>query len=119
MNKFEAEKLVQDYGGAVAKGSIKRLEWLPASKTKIKFAFFTYIESIINELGSLPEEIGQSWVVCYGMLNNFVDNEKADRIERIQQLITNKSLDSNKPEDKALYEEYFEYIYLKRCSANR
>lgn len=109
MNKYEAEKIINAYGGAVAKGVVKRISWLPCSKAKIKQAYFIYIDAIINDYGNLPDDKGQPLVLCYSMLKMFVDDDEADRLDAIKARIDAKTLDWEKPEDKTIGSEYFSY----------
>lgn len=109
MNKYEAEKIVNAYGGAISKGAIKRKKWLPCSKAKIKQAYFIYIDAIIQDFGALPQETGEQLVMCFSMLNMFVDDDKADHLDSIKTKIDAKSLSMDNAKDKKKWHEYVEY----------
>jgi hypothetical protein len=113
MDKFEAEKVVQDYGGAIGRGTdgrvVRRASWLPYSKGKIKQAYYIYLEALINDTGSLPADIGNNLVTTYSLMNMFVDDEKADRLLKIERAFDAKKPDVSKPEEKLSFQEYADY----------
>ncbi len=114
MDAFEAEEIIRDYGGAVARGTdegsvVRRAEWLPTPKARIRQAYFNLIPAIIGERGHMPQDIGQNLVNIYAMLNMFVDNETADRLTEAALRIKADELDLKSPEDKVLQDEYFNY----------
>jgi len=110
MNKYEAEKIINNYGAAISKGTdgdiVRRISWLPCSKARIKQAYFVYIEALITEHGGLPEKIGTSLTITYSMLNSFLDEETADELIKIEKLIKEDILDENKPKDKEIIDKY-------------
>lgn len=112
MNKYQAEKIINEYGVAIAndKNAFKRRSTLPCSKAKIRYAFYVYIRAIIDDLGCLPNDIGQNLVATYSMLDSFVPDEDADRLNQIPKMIKNKQLNAEKPEDKKQIEEYFSLV---------
>lgn len=110
MNGQEAELIVNDYGGAIARGDIRRLSWLPCSKAQIKKAYFAYIEAIIKKTGTLPKEVGDNLVTTYSMMDMFIDDEKADKLEDIKAKIDANELDSKNASDKKLLMEYYAYL---------
>lgn len=113
MNKYQAEKIVNSYGAAIARGTdggiVRRKSLLPCSKARIKQAYFVYIAAIIKEFGGLPKDMGENLVLTYSMLNGFIDDQKADEIIKIERLIKEKKLDSNDPKDKEKMDRYFSY----------
>ena len=58
MNKFEAEKVVKEYGKVIAdnKAPILKVSLLPHPKPVIKQAFFIYIEAIVKDYGTLSKD---------------------------------------------------------------
>jgi len=114
MTGEEAEKIVQDYGGAIAKGTdgnvVRRKIWLPYSKATIKQAYFEYISAIILELHGLPKDIGTKLVLTYSMLNTFIDDESADELIAIEKLMDNVELFKQNPQYKELSKKYFDYV---------
>ena len=113
MNKYQAEKIVNAYGGVIAKGTaggiVRRKSLLPCSKARIKQAYFIYIEAIIKELGGLPEDMGEKMVLTYSMLNGFADDEEADEIIKIAKLIKDNKIDTKNPSDKKKFNKYSKY----------
>lgn len=114
MDKYQAEKIINAYGGAIAndKNSFKKQSTLPCSKARIRYAFYVYISAIINDSGNLQNEIGQSLVATYSMLDCFLSDEDADRLNCIPDLIKNKKLDATNPDDEKQIKEYFS-LYAK------
>ena len=82
MDKHEAEKIINAYGGAISADSkpLKHLSLLPCSKARIKYAYFVYFEAIMNEFGGISKEIGENLVGTYCMLEAFIEDELADRL---------------------------------------
>ena len=81
MTKFEAEAIKCKYGGAIANGGMfKRISTLPCSKVLIKYAYFVYIEAIIKDFGMLSKEEGTALVQCYSMMDLFIEDAEADRL---------------------------------------
>jgi hypothetical protein len=109
MNKYQAEKIINAYGGAIAnnKNVFKKQSILPCSKAKIRYAFYVYIQAIIDQLGHLPKDIGENLVSTYCMLDAFVPDEDADRLNKISEKIKSRELIAENPEDKKQIEEYF------------
>ena len=114
MTPDEALDIVGEYGGAIAKGGIRRLSYLPCSKAKIKQAYFTYLPVLYEDEGGFYQEPVENLVECYGMLNQFVDDELAERLDTIKIKIDNKKLDYSKDSDKELAKEYFAYMQTMR-----
>ncbi len=112
MNKYQAEKIINEYGGAIAnnKGPFRKQSTLPCSKAKIRYAFYVYIPAIINELGQLPQDIGQNLVATYSMLDCFISDDEADRLNRIPEMIKNKQLNAEKPDDEKQIKEFFSLV---------
>lgn len=113
MNKFEAEKVVNAYGAAIARGTdgklIRRAVWLPFSKAKIKQAYFIYIDAMIKDFGILPEKIGGPLVQTYSMMKLFVDEDEAKELLDIEKRFYSEKLDASKPEHKKLLNRYASY----------
>lgn len=112
MDKHEAEKIVNKYGGAIAqdKNPFKKKSTLPCSKAKIRQAFFIYIPAILDEIGQLSSNLGESLVATYSMLDSFVEDKKAEKLNQIPLLLKEHKLDFNKPEDKQQIDEYFSRV---------
>jgi hypothetical protein len=72
MTPEEAEQIVRDYGGAVASlkpgDAVLPESALPYSKTRIKHAFYTYIEALV-EMGALEDDHASALVQTYALLN--------------------------------------------------
>lgn len=113
MNKYQAEKIVNSYGAAIARGTdggiVRRKSLLSCSKAQIKQAYFVYITAIIKEFGGLPKEMGENLVICYSMLNAFIDDTEADKIIKIGKLIKEKKLNNSNSKDKEKIDRYFAY----------
>lgn len=109
MNKFEAEKIINKYGEAVAQGGIARnASLLPCNKSIIKYAYFIYIEAGIKE-GIFTEEFLSSLWGSYCCLDHFIDEEQAEVINKTFELVKNKQIDLNlemNQNAKAIYEDF-------------
>lgn len=112
MDKYQAEKIINAYGGAIAnnKGPFRKQSTLPCSKAKIRQAFYIYISAIIDDLGNLPNEIGQNLVATYSTLDCFLSDKDAERLNRIPELIKNKKLNAENPDDKKQIDEFFSLV---------
>jgi hypothetical protein len=102
MNKYEAEKIINKYGATIAntKNVFKKQSTLPCSKARIRYAFYVYISAIIDELGYFPKDMGENLVATYTMLDSFVIDEEADRLNQLLKMIKNKQLNAENSEDK-------------------
>ncbi len=111
MDLLQAEKIVNAYGGAIAKDTnvFKKQSTLPCSKAKIRDAFYSYLPSIIDQLGELPKDLGESLVLTYCMMDAFVPDKDADRLNKINERMKNKQLNSKKPDDQRQIEEYLSF----------
>jgi hypothetical protein len=114
MTLDEAQKIIQDYGGAVAKSDIKRSSNLPCSKARIKYAYFTYLPALYEQDGGFYGDLVENLVQVYAMLNSFIDDGRADSLEQIKVKAEEKKLDFDKPKDKELIEEYLAYMQTLR-----
>jgi len=114
MTSQEAEKIVQEYAAAIAKGTdgnvVRRKTWLPYSKATIKQAYFENISAVISDLHRLPKDIGNKLVLTYSMMNTFVDDEQAEELIAIEKLMDNEELFKKTPQFKELSKKYFDYI---------
>ena len=82
MNKFQAEKIINNYGSAIAnsKNVFKKQSTLPCSKARIRYAFYVYLAAIIDQTGHLPIGIGENLVTTYCILDAFVADDDAERL---------------------------------------
>lgn len=80
MTPEEAERIIQDYGGVVA--SLKEGEAvlpnriLPYSKTRIKYAFYMYIEELVK-MGAFEQNHADALVQTYALLYSRFQDEAA------------------------------------------
>lgn len=111
MDKFRAEKIINQYGAVIAKaseaGNLRKKSLLPCAKAKIKLAYFIYIDALIKEFGQLQEKIGENLVMTYSMLNAFIDDNEFEKQSLIYKEIKEKKLDNKKVEDKEKINKYF------------
>lgn len=112
MDKFNAEKIINAYGGAIAndKNPFKKQSMLPCSKGRIRYAFFVYLSAIISDMGTLPTDIGESLVATYCMLDAFVTDNEAERLNKIPGKIKDKQLNTQDSDDKKQIDEYFSLV---------
>jgi hypothetical protein len=110
MTPEQAEKIVQQFGLVIAEGKpVKRLSDLPCSKAKLKRAFFTYLPAVYETQGNFPKQETESLVIVYAMLNGFVDDEEADKLEAIKAKMDSGKLDYDKKADKTLVSQFLAY----------
>lgn len=117
MTPDEALDILGEYGGAVAKGDIRRLSYLPCSKARIKQAYFTYLAYLYEQEGAFYQDPVENFVTIYGMLNSFIDDEQASELEAIKNKIDRKKLDFDKPKDKEKAKKFFAYMQTMRDEA--
>ena len=112
MNKFEAEKIINKYGTAIAgdKQAFKKQSTSPCSKAKIRYAFYVYMQSVIDDFGHLLKDIGGNLVATYCMLDSFVPDHYANRLNKVPDMIKNKELNSENLSDKKQISEYFSLV---------
>ena len=96
MTANEAEGIINQYGRVIAEsspGSLKRrASSLPFSKALIKYAFFIYIETLV-EMNGLTQEVGYPLVYTYALLSNFIDDDEAERVNQLYRLANQNELD--------------------------
>lgn len=109
MNIEKAEKIIHEYGAAIAStdNAFKKISTLPCSKAMIRYAYCVYIPAIIERVGSLPEEIGENLVSTYCMLDVFVPDDEAERLNSTFLKIKSQELDAANIQDKVKIDEYF------------
>ena len=114
MSPLEAEKIVQEYGAAIARGTdgkvVRRKSFLPYSTATIKNAYFIYIPAIIAKLKGLPKEVGNNLVMTYSTMNAFIDDELADELIEIEKLMSDVEKFKQNPDYKTLSDKYFGYV---------
>ena len=128
MDIVQAEIIVKAYGGAIAQNTnvFKRQSTLPYPKGMIRDAFHIYIAEIIDLSGTLPKEHGEQLIAVYSMMDAFVPDKDADRLNRINEQVRNKQLDAGTPEVKEYFSlvpnalrnpKHFDEIndYIKKC----
>lgn len=122
MDIKEANKIIKDYKKTINKGtegktSLRRLSWLPYSKPKIKYAYFYYLENIINKKGYISNKIKDSLITSYSLLNNFVDDSTVDKYVKIYKDWQSKKSNFNKSKkDEKLIKQYLYYTYMLKSS---
>lgn len=109
MDKYQAEKIINRYGAAIEadENVFKKRSTLPCSRARIRYAFYFYIPAIIQEFGHLPKGMGESLAGSYGLLDAFIADDDAYRLNKIGELIRNKQLSAVHPEDKQKIDEFF------------
>jgi len=112
MDKHQAEKIINLYGAAIAnnKNPLKKRSALPCSTAKIRYAFYVYIHQLIKQFGHLPKDIGENLVSTYSMLDAFIEDAAADRLNNVAELIKHKQLSAENSEDKKKIDEYFSLV---------
>ena len=108
MNNIQAEDIVHGFAEVIARdeNAFKKQSDLPCSKAKIREAFYVYIQAIIEKLGTLPKNIGDNLVECYCMIEDFLPDDEANRLNDIGKKNLNKQLDIGNPEDAQKWTEY-------------
>lgn len=117
MTPREAEKIVNSYGGAIAReeGIAKKQSFLPCSIPKIKQAYFIYLEELYK-LNILTKDITEKLVITYSMFDSFIDDAEAEKINSIQEKIKCKEIDFKNPEEKKTTDKYFAFASTKLYS---
>lgn len=125
MTPEAAEKLVNAYGGALAAGTdgaARPMSLLPASKAKIRLAFYVYIAELVKRV-ALTEDLGSSLVVAYNGIDTFIPDERAEKYNKIEAQIKGE-VDTNSTskidsEDKKEYMNFIREAYGKYVSNGR
>lgn len=122
MDAKQANKIVEAYKTCISKGTegettLRRASWLPYSKPKIKYAYFTLLEDTIKKKGCLASDLRDSLVTSYSLLDNFVDDDIVDKYAKIYQDWQSKKLDHNtSKKDERLIKQYLSYTYTLKGS---
>lgn len=99
MTPEEAERIVNLYGKAIAKGGLARYKsLLPCSKARIMYAYYVYLEALISQ-GILTQELGENLVSTYALLPAFIDDVEAKEINNIMEMRKN-GLNLNDPQNR-------------------
>lgn len=113
MTPEAAEKLVNAYGGALAagtEGTARSMSLLPASKAKIRLAFYVYIAELVKRI-ALTEDIGSSLVAAYSGIDTFIPDERAEKYNKIEaQIKAEVDTNSTSKIDSEGKEEYMNFI---------
>lgn len=117
MTSREAEKIINSLGGAIARedGIARKQSFLPCSIPKIKQAYFIYLEEL-HKLNILTKDTAEKLVITYSMLDSFIDDTEAEKINAIQKKIKRKEIDFNNPEEKKTTDGYFAFASTKLFS---
>ena len=112
MDKIEAEKIVNEYGGVLASEAkaARRKSLLPCSKGKIKFAFYAYVKSLIDHFGSIEPNLKNALVQGYAAIDSFIDDKEAKEMNTLGKKLQNNELDNKVPEDKKMINKYFAFV---------
>lgn len=84
MTNIEASEIIKAYKESLAHGTeggtvLRKASLLPCSKAKIKHAYYTLIEDIIQKESQLTEDQKEDLTSTYSLLNNFIDDRTAKR----------------------------------------
>ena len=86
MTPIEAERLIQEYGATISRGTdggiARKLSWLPCSRCRLRHAFYVYLAEIIVK-NQLTQTIGDNLKGAYMTLNQFIADTDADTINKI------------------------------------
>lgn len=110
MTPQEAEKVINEYGGALAKGTdgvARRLSVLPCSIGRIKMAYFIYVEEVIRRK-LLDDEMVKNLLGSYQAIVQFITDEEADIINAISAKIKQGNPITEK--EKAAYSLYMGHL---------
>jgi len=87
---------------------------LPASKAKIRYAFYVYIAELVKN-SQLTKEIGNNLVGAYIGLRSFIDDKKADKFNKIHRQIEEEVKTKNNSdidtEEKKEYMDFIKEVY--------
>lgn len=116
MTTEEAQKIVHEYGGALAdtpKGDLVRY-WskLPCEKAEIKKAFHIFLKKIIKYQNPSEDELN-NFALAYGALNTFADDDKTKEINEIAKKISKKEIDISDPKnshEKEIFNKIAEFV---------
>ncbi|OGM98129.1 MAG: hypothetical protein A2735_00270 [Candidatus Yanofskybacteria bacterium RIFCSPHIGHO2_01_FULL_41_21] len=117
MTPNEAEKIINNYGAALGvgtNGTARLISLLPASKAKIRYAFYVYIAELVKN-SQLTKEIGNNLVGAYIGLRSFIDDKKADKFNKIHRQIEEEVKTKNNSdidtEEKKEYMDFIKEVY--------
>lgn len=110
LNKYNAEKIVNDYGEVLSLENkiARRISLLKNDKEVIRKAMFLYLDSIFAE-DLQTDNIINALVTSYSFIDTFIEDSQADLINKISSEIKNNQIDiyDEKNKDlKIIYDNY-------------
>lgn len=112
MNISEAEKIVNAFRVIVHKTetlAARPISLLTHSKGKIKYAFFILVENLAKNKQLTQERVNEL-TSLYARLDPFVDDKKAEEINRIGELVKRRALNATDPKQHALQAQFNEFF---------
>ncbi len=113
MTPHEAERIINEYGAALALGTnggvARKLSWLPCSVCKIRHAFFVYLNELISN-GQLRQDVGDQLKNAYASLNHFIADADAETINEIHSE-TKYAGDSIAEDKRQLYSKFLGHAF--------
>lgn len=115
MDIKEAKKIIKTYEVCISKGTegetiLRKISYLSYSKAKIKYAYFIFLEDVIEKEGHLSPNLRKKLTASYLLLDSFVDDSMADKYIKIYQNWQSKKSNPNKnKKDERLIKQYLAY----------
>ncbi len=112
MNLSEAEQIVNVYRDITHKTenlAARPVSLLAHSKGKIKYAFFVVVEDLVKKQQLTQERVNEL-TSLYSRLDPFIDDIKAEEINRIGELVKRQALDMSDPKQRALQTQFNEFF---------
>jgi hypothetical protein len=120
MEAKEAQKIIDDYKGALSKGTVgetvlRKESWLMNSRAMIKFAYFSLIEDVIKKEGRLPVDLRTEITEEYKQLNTFAPDTTTEKFAQDKKVWSSKKSDPfRNKRDESSIKQYIGYAHFKQ-----
>lgn len=114
-----ATQVVREYGAVLLEGQIARpASLLPFTKSIIKYGIMVYLESAIYQK-LLTDEQKTAMIDAYGMLDHFIEDAKAEKLNELHKLVKEGKIDLNSEKNLQARSFYEKFMKIYNSTKNR
>jgi hypothetical protein len=114
----KAEIIINNYGTSLthkADGIARPISYLKNSIQEIKDAYRIYISALVDT-NQLTDQIYGNLSSAYSFIDQFIEDEKAQIINRVNKQKLEKT--ASLPQEEKLYKDFFEKVILRMAEKN-
>jgi len=114
-----ATQIVREYGSVLLEGQIARpISLLPFNKSIIKYAIMVYLElALYNKM--LDDEQSEGMISAYGMLDHFIEDAKAEKLNELHKLVKEGKIDLNSEKNIQARNFYERFMKVYNSTKNK